>query len=237
MSYKPPRDETRGGAGQRVEGEAKVRVDKQAGRVQVNFRKGGTHTISRQNVECKVWTADKRPVFASVYIDGEGTAKLNSMRPMGGIYQSGKFVGLVQDDEGQPRLITKDGKWGEWSFFLALYEITDGQYAGVEYTYFLPWKFIEIGGNLGFGKPGKSTDTLEGWCDVAGIWRVGPIKAAMPEDVLVELERRAREADVPVTLVVEDGYLTKLIPNEELDGEGEWDAEEPEADEEPPWED
>lgn len=176
---------------------------------------------------------------------------VETVTPASGVFTGCKLVKLgPKDQNGNYKLIHKvynEGKADENSHdeFLAVYEITDGVFKGVELPgYFMHYKFEEVPEgeeDEGFTRY-NTADTpqasqlhkLQNWAAVHGNILDEPIK--WPDDgiILDVMEERALENDVPVTLVFEDGYIKSVQADENYEEETDesFDAKFPVKDEE-----
>lgn len=163
--------------------------------------------------------------------------EVETVTPARGVFPNCKLVGLgPKDKDGnwRPMLhkVYHEGEKNENSHdeFIAIYEMTEGPFAGVELPgYYLHYKFEEVPeGDEDEGMTQFNTaDTpqasqlhkLQAWADVHGGILDEPIEWPDDGDIRPEMEERALAADVPVTLVFEKGYIDTVQPTETYDEE------------------
>lgn len=155
---------------------------------------------------------------------------VENVTPVSGMYP-GKLTGLgPKTKDGEFKLIKKtfnEGTEKENSHleFIALYEITEGPFRGVETPgYYLHYKFEEDEEDAGFTQF-NTADTpqasqlhkLQAWAATHGDILDAPVRWHDVDDgtILPELEERALDADRPVNLIFERGYINLVQPLED----------------------
>jgi hypothetical protein len=167
-----------------------------------------------------------------VRLDTDGT-DVEAVTPYSGVFRA-RAVGLgPKTQDGEYRLIKKtynEGKENENSHleFLAIYEIVDGVFRGVELPgFYLHYKFEEIPEgeeDEGFTRF-NTVDTpqasqlhkLQAWSEVHGNILDEPIKWTDDGIILETLEDRVVENDREVNLVFEKGYIKTVQPVEDYE--------------------
>jgi hypothetical protein len=165
--------------------------------------------------------------------------EIETVTPASGVFPASKFIGLGPKD--------KDGNWkpmihrvynegtakeNSHDEFFARYEITSGVFKGVELpAYYMHYKFEEIpeGEEDGGFTQYNTADTpqasqlhkLQNWASVHGNILDEPIRWPDDGDIRSEIEERAMDKDIPVTLVFEDGYIKSIQPDDNYEDEEE----------------
>lgn len=171
----------------------------------------------------------KEPKKFRVRLNEDGD-EVETVTPVNGVFR-GKMIGIgPKKKDGSYSLIEKTynkGSSDENSHleFLALYEITDGVFRGVELPgFYLHYKFEAIPegeDEEGFTRfdtvdtPNASQlHKLQLWAEVQGNILDEPIM--WPDDgiILETLEERALEADRDVDIIFENGYIKSVQPVE-----------------------
>lgn len=173
-------------------------------------------------------------------IDGD---KIETVTPVSGDFRA-KLVGLgPKTKDGEFKLIPKvfnEGteKENRHSEFIAIYEIIDGVFRGVELPgYYLHYKFEEDETNEGFTQY-NTADTpqaaqlhkLQNWAAVHGNILDEDIRWPDDEMILPELEERALDADREVNLHFKDGYIDDVQAVEDYESVDVEDMDEEETD-------
>lgn len=179
-----------------------------------------------------------------VRLSADGT-EVKTVTPVNGVFR-GHLVGLgPKTQDGSYKLIEKTynkGQENENSHleFIAIYEITEGVFKGVELPgFYLHYKFEEIPEgeeDEGFTRfdtvdtpQASQLHKLQQWAEVQGDILDEPIR--WPDDgiILETLEDRAIEADREVDIIFEKGYIKTVQPVEDYES---GDEPEDESDEE-----
>jgi hypothetical protein len=169
-----------------------------------------------------------------VRLDEDGLA-VETVTPYSGVYR-GRATGLApKNRDGEFTLLHKvynEGKENENKHeeFIAVYEITDGVYRGVELPgFYLHYKFEEDPENEGFTRfntvntpQASQLHKLISWAEVHS--KHGSIldedvrwKSEDDGTILEELEERVLENDREVNLVFEKGYIKLVQPVEDYE--------------------
>jgi hypothetical protein len=176
-----------------------------------------------------------------IRLNEDGDA-VDGVTPVSGVFPA-KLIGIgPKDRNGNYKLIHKTynpgtDKENSHDEFIALYEITDGPFKEVELPgYYLHYKFEEVpegDEDEGFTQF-NTADTpqasqlhkLQAWAEVHGNVLDEPIK--WPDDgiILETIEERALDADRPVNLVFENGYIKSVQPLETYEDDDEEESEE-----------
>ena len=174
----------------------------------------------------------KEPKKFRIRLTEDGDA-VDGVTPVNGVFPA-KLLGLgPKKQDGSYSMIHKTfnegtDKENSHDEFLALYEITEGVFKGVELPgYFLHYKFEEIPEgeeDEGFTRF-NTADTpqasqlhkLQAWAETHGNVLDEPIR--WPDDgiILDTIEERALDADRPVNLIFENGYIKSVQAIETYD--------------------
>jgi len=206
-------------ASEKIRGLASVKVSKDKVKVKFADNPEEVFECTKENAPSTVKSGDW---WVSMSVDGE---RMFTINPVQGAFRA-KFVKLASA-EGQlpaPQHFRKEGvdqKTGktyvsEYDYFLPVFEILDGEdedAQGMSLTKFLRYYFAEENGEVTFSKnPVKSAPQrdLIDFLEVMGVFEKGPMKYS--ENILPALEKRIKEADRTVMLIIKEGNIQSMTP-------------------------
>jgi hypothetical protein len=171
----------------------------------------------------------------------EDADEVETVTPVSGVFRA-RAVGLgPKTQDGEYRLIHKVYKEGtkdenRHEEFLAIYEITEGVFRGVELPgFYLHYKFEEDPENEGLTQfntantpQAKQLHKLISWAEVHGDILEADVRWLSEEDgtILGELEERILENDREVNLVFENGWIQTVQAVEDYEESEDDDEEE-----------
>ncbi|HKZ39810.1 MAG TPA: hypothetical protein VJ044_02555 [Candidatus Hodarchaeales archaeon] len=225
-------------------GEAKVRVGN--GKVQIIFKEDKDNPITLQRVDLPDYV---KPGTFYVSLSGEG--EFLGMRPTTALVRA-KFVHFVAEEGEVPapreypggssvrKSDNKPFSWEPYMAFIAVLEITDKEYKGMQIPVFLRYLFVDDGeGNVAIKGGGKNAELLESFLEVTSVY---DDDLPFSENVLPKLQKRLLKKGAEFVVMLKSGNVDSFseIPEDDEDNsdfDNDDDLPAPDGDKEPPWED
>ena len=224
-------------------GEAKVRVGN--GKVQITFKEDQANPVTFPKADLPDYI---KPGTFFVTLGGEGD--FLGMRPITALVRA-KFAHFVAEEGEVPTpkeypggIGTRKDKttfpYDPYQAFIAILEITEKEYKGMQIPVFLRYLFVDDGeGNVAIKGGGKNAETLESFLEVTSVY---DDDISFSENVLPKLQKKLLKKGAEFVVMLKNGNVDSFseVPDDEDDNsdfDDDDDLPAPDEDKEPPWDD